>query len=127
MEKTGDTLTPDMQAWLTRHKVFFVATAPLAADGHLNCSPKGGVVYLGDPSYAKLCQDFPPHRGGRAIIRVKITRVADSCGYAVPLLDFVAERDTLDRWTEQKGAEGLIAYRDEKNRQSIDGLLGYKK
>jgi hypothetical protein len=35
-------------------------------------------------------------------------------------------RDSLDRWTEKKGAHGLIAYRAQKNRQSIDGLPGYK-
>jgi len=30
-----------IQNWITRQKVYFVATAPLAADGHINCSPKG--------------------------------------------------------------------------------------
>lgn len=27
--------------WIDRQKLFFVATAPLAQDGHVNCSPKG--------------------------------------------------------------------------------------
>ena len=27
--------------WITKQKVFFVSTAPLSAQGHINCSPKG--------------------------------------------------------------------------------------
>lgn len=42
MGKTHETLSPDLQAWLSRQKIFFVATAPLQAAGHINCSPKGG-------------------------------------------------------------------------------------
>lgn len=30
-----------LQEWIARQHIFFVATAPLAADGLLNCSPKG--------------------------------------------------------------------------------------
>ena len=30
-----------LQAWMTRQHVFFVATAPLSAQGLINCSPKG--------------------------------------------------------------------------------------
>ena len=30
-----------LQAWMSRQHVFFVATAPLAGDGLVNCSPKG--------------------------------------------------------------------------------------
>jgi Pyridoxamine 5'-phosphate oxidase len=31
-----------IRAWISRQHMFFVATAPLAAGGHINCSPKGG-------------------------------------------------------------------------------------
>lgn len=30
-----------IQAWMARQHVFFVATSPTSADGHVNCSPKG--------------------------------------------------------------------------------------
>ena len=30
-----------MQAWIERQRLFFVSTAPLAAEGRINCSPKG--------------------------------------------------------------------------------------
>ena len=36
-----DQITPELAAWIERQRVFFVATAPLAADGLINCSPKG--------------------------------------------------------------------------------------
>ncbi len=31
-----------IQKWIDRQTIFFVASAPLAADGLINCSPKGG-------------------------------------------------------------------------------------
>jgi predicted pyridoxine 5'-phosphate oxidase superfamily flavin-nucleotide-binding protein len=41
MAKTFDDIDEKMAAFLVAQPVFFVATAPLSADGHLNCSPKG--------------------------------------------------------------------------------------
>jgi len=41
MAKTYDSISPDLARWLEQQHVFFVATAPLTADGHVNCSPKG--------------------------------------------------------------------------------------
>ena len=41
MAKTFSEIDPKLQAWLTRQHLFFVASAPLAADGLVNCSPKG--------------------------------------------------------------------------------------
>src|SRR5262249_3485973 len=34
-------ITPELAAWIDNQKMFFVATAPLAADSLINCSPKG--------------------------------------------------------------------------------------
>ena len=45
MGKIYDTLDAETQVWLSRQKVFFVATAPRAAEGHINCSPKGGDAF----------------------------------------------------------------------------------
>lgn len=41
MGKTYSEITPELQQWLQEQPVYFVATAPLAAEGHVNCSPKG--------------------------------------------------------------------------------------
>src|SRR5688572_26868452 len=40
MGKVIDRITPDLQAWIERQHLFFVATAP-EAGGHVNVSPKG--------------------------------------------------------------------------------------
>jgi hypothetical protein len=39
--KLYDNITPDLQTWIETQKVFFVGTAPLSGDGHVNLSPKG--------------------------------------------------------------------------------------
>src|SRR3954468_22231334 len=41
MGKLYDGITPELADWLNQQRMFFVATAPLAADGLVNCSPKG--------------------------------------------------------------------------------------
>lgn len=41
MGKLYEEITPDLSAWISRQHVFFVATAPLDAGGHVNTSPKG--------------------------------------------------------------------------------------
>ncbi len=41
MGAVHEAITPELQAFLEAQPVFFVASAPLAADGHVNLSPKG--------------------------------------------------------------------------------------
>jgi hypothetical protein len=41
MGNFDDGITPELSQWIERQHVFFVATAPLAQDGLINCSPKG--------------------------------------------------------------------------------------
>lgn len=41
MGQSYDAITPELSNWLQRQRIFFVATAPLAGDGLINCSPKG--------------------------------------------------------------------------------------
>ena len=42
MGKTYDRIDDKIAAWVRKQKMFFVASAPLSADGLVNCSPKGG-------------------------------------------------------------------------------------
>lgn len=60
--------------------------------------------------------------GTRGVIRVHVERIADSCGYGVPLMEYVGERTQRDAWLAAKGPEALRAYVVEKNTVSIDGL-----
>lgn len=56
------------------------------------------------------------------MIVLAVDAVQTSCGFNVPLFQYEGERDTLIRWAEKKGPEGLDAYWREKNTRSIDGL-----
>lgn len=55
---------------------------------------------------------------------VEVDRVSDSCGFSVPLMDFVADRDVLDRAHDRREPEYFDAYWQKKNATSIDGLPG---
>src|SRR3954463_505088 len=56
---------------------------------------RGHVVVPGQDEYADGRRWFGGFAGVRAIIAVTVDRVADSCGYAVPRMNLVAERDQL--------------------------------
>lgn len=181
MGRTYDTIDERLAAWLEEQPVFFVATAPLAGDGHVNCSPKGNrqelkvaggrqVMYLdqtgsgietlahleengrivlmfcaftgpprivrlhgrgravppGSAEFASLAGRFPGAAGPgvRDVVVVDVDRVADSCGYGVPLMTFEGHRSKMDEWSERKGRDGIVDYWAEKNAASIDGLPG---
>ncbi len=83
---------------------------------------QGRTFLKGTKEYASLATLFPDLPGARQIITVDLDRVQTSCGDGVPFMDFRSERDKILQWAESKGEEGLEAYRQEKNRQSIDGL-----
>ncbi|SOD75146.1 pyridoxamine 5'-phosphate oxidase [Jatrophihabitans sp. GAS493] len=166
--------------WLLAQPVYFVSTAPLAADGHVNVSPKGmdgtfavlgptRVAYLDyfgsgaetiahlrengrivvmfcafdgppkivrlhgrgrvirpdDAEWAELRGRFGKDRdhGVRSIIVIDADRISDSCGYSVPKMEYVADRDILDLHQLKKPAEFYEdVYAVERNATSIDGL-----
>lgn len=83
---------------------------------------RGRLVLPGDAEWPALSTQFPAHRGARAVVDVAVDRIADSCGYAVPMLGLVAERSLLDSWTAHKSDEQLAAYRGRHNAHSVDGL-----
>jgi hypothetical protein len=175
MGKVSDAITDRQAAWIEKQQLFFVGTAPLAEDGHVNISPKGDlrwfrildpatVAYLdfvgsgaetiaharengrivvmfcafdGPPNIVRLhgratilppdddlASIFdPPEHAVRSIIRVDVERVADSCGYGVPLMRFEGKRTQYDAWVKKKVRDGgLATYVTEKNSVSIDGL-----
>ena len=85
---------------------------------------RGEVVVPSDARFAALRARFPTYAGTRSVILVIVERIADSCGYAVPLYRFEGQRSQLLDWADRKGAEGVVAYRAERNHESIDGLPG---
>jgi hypothetical protein len=178
MAKVFDAIDERLQAWIARQRMFFVATAPSGADGHVNVSPKGPietlrvldehtVAYLdlvgsGAETVAHLREngrivvmlcsfDGPPrivrlHGRGevlaadavefpdatalpeqhRSVIRVQVERIADSCGFGVPLMAYEGERRQSLAWAQtqlaKRGPAALDDYMAEKNAVSIDGL-----
>jgi hypothetical protein len=72
--------------------------------------------------YEGLRPRFPELPGERQIIVLDVERVQSSCGYAVPRMDNPRQRDTLVRWAENKGPDGIEEYQQLKNTVSIDGL-----
>jgi hypothetical protein len=62
----------------------------------------------------------------RAVIRVDVQRIADSCGYGVPLMALQGERRNARAWAEGKLSKGgpaaLQDYMAQRNAESIDGL-----
>ncbi|MBE7701120.1 pyridoxamine 5'-phosphate oxidase family protein [Oerskovia sp. Sa1BUA8] len=181
MATVHDEITPRLSRFALSQPVFFVGTAPLAGDGHVNVSPKGmggtfvvldphRVAYLDytgsgaesaahlqengrivvmfcafegppnivrfhgrgryvlarTPEFDELRPSFSKEReiGQRGIVVVDVDRVSDSCGYSVPFMDFVGDRDVLDRAHERREPEYFDAYWQQKNATSIDGLPG---
>ena len=186
MGKVFDGIDERLREWIAAQTLFFVASAPLAGDGHVNVSPKGPigtlrvldertvayldvvgsgaetiapvrengrlvimlcafsgpprilrlhgrgeVVAAGDERFDDLierCAFEQPSVAAarRAIVLIDVTRVADSCGYGVPLMSFEGLRPHADAWAEKKvrvgGAEALLEYQREKNAASLDGL-----
>lgn len=84
----------------------------------------GEAYPLGSAGFERYCGHFPPTPGARAIIRVRVSRISDSCGNGVPLFEYRGERQIIEPWAEKKGEEGLRQYRLLKNSASIDQLAG---
>ena len=186
MGKVFERIDDHQREWIARQALFFVGTAPLDGDGHVNVSPKGPigslrvvddhtVAYLDvtgsgaetiahlrengrivvmlcafdgpprilrlhgrgevvrrdDPRFADLIErcafddpSLPESR--RSVILVHVTRIADSCGYGVPLMSYEGRRPHLEASAAKKlrsqGEEALLEYQRSKNSESIDGL-----
>ena len=86
---------------------------------------RGRVIGLYDEEYGGWAARFPDNPAARAVIVVDVTRVSSSCGYALPLLAPVSERDLLTPNMERRGADGVVGYRRAKNQVSIDGLRAF--
>ena len=181
MGKLYDELTPNLIEFIESQKMFFVGTAPLDREGHVNISPKGmdclrvldtrTIAYLdvtgsgvetlshvkengrlvmmfcafeGKPftlrlhgkadvlevdhaEFKSLREQFPDLPGSRSIIRLNSMRIADSCGWTVPLYEYSGTRDYYDNYAEKLGAEGMRAGQLAANMHSIDGLQGLDK
>ncbi|GAA3649295.1 pyridoxamine 5'-phosphate oxidase [Lentzea atacamensis] len=181
MGKEYERIEPRLWEFIERQKVFFVASAPLAGDGHVNLSPKGRqgtlrilddrtVAYLDfggshaetiahlrengritlmwcafegppnivrihgrgepvfrdDPRFPGLVAGFGEADGPalRAVIVVTAELISDTCGFAVPFMDYRAERELHANHFGRKTDEEFREYTASKpyNNASLDGL-----
>lgn len=132
-------LGPDSVVYLDRTGSGNETAAHLLADGRLTimlCAFEGPPLIMrlyghgrtirrGSDEYQSLLSaeygDVEP-LGARQMVLLEVDMVQTSCGYGVPLQDYVGERPTMDRWAEAKGPEGIEAYWHEKNVVSLDGF-----
>jgi hypothetical protein len=186
MGKVYDGIDERQREWIARQALFFVGSAPLDGDGHVNVSPKGPigtlrvlddhtvayldivgsgaetiahlrengrivvmlcafdgpprilrlhgrgeVILASDPGYEPLLErcafDEPAvSQSRRAVIVVDVTRVADSCGYGVPLMSYEGERPHQEASSAKRvrvhGDAAYVDYQRQHNAASIDGL-----
>jgi hypothetical protein len=171
--------------WIAKQPMFFVGTAPLDGEGHVNVSPKGPigslkviddhtvayldvvgsgietvghlrengrivvmlcafqgpprilrlhgrgeVVFPEDPSFeelkASLDFDSPTiDEARRSIVVVHVARIADSCGYGVPLMSYEGEREHHAKSSAKRIrvlGDGYEQFVRDRNAESIDGL-----
>ncbi|NUT91599.1 MAG: pyridoxamine 5'-phosphate oxidase family protein [Saccharothrix sp.] len=181
MGKVYERIDGRLRDFIEAQPVFFTATAPLAADGHVNLSPKGRAgtwrvldertvayldfggshaetiahlrengritlmwcafdgppnivrvhgtgepVFRDDPRFADLVAGFGEADGPavRAVVVVTAKLISDTCGFAVPFMDYREERTLHAEHFGRKTDEQFRAYCESKpyNQASIDGL-----
>ena len=83
---------------------------------------RGRTVRPGDPRWSEYLAMFPAEPGVRQIMEIAIDSAMTSCGYAVPRLEGLAERDTLRKYWQNRTTTELADYQQAKNLASIDGL-----
>lgn len=193
MAKFYDEIPESLIEWIKKQHMFWVASAPLNPDGHVNLSPKGtadsfhvvdshrvwyqdmtgsgvetishirengritilftafegpprilrlfgkGTVYeYGTQEYESLISPETRKPGSRAAIVIDVYQCQTSCGYAVPIYDFVTHRTQLLRMADifeshdrasaitspEINQNGLKSYWAQQNSRSVDGLPG---
>ncbi|MFD0269527.1 pyridoxamine 5'-phosphate oxidase family protein [Streptomyces sp. NPDC127106] len=181
MGKLYERIDGRLRTFIEEQPVFFTATAPLAADGHVNLSPKGRkgtlvvideltlayldfggsaaetiahvrengritlmwcsfdgrptivrvhgraeAVFRDDPRWGELIGRFAQADGpgARAVVVVHVLRVSDSCGFAVPFMEYKGERELHAEYFGRQTDEEFAAYCERKEYVgvSVDGL-----
>ena len=87
---------------------------------------RGSVVHARDPQWPELRDKFPPLPGDRQIIVLDIESIMTTCGFAVPLYEYKAQRELLPEFTCKMGDQRMDDYRHERNQKSIDGMQDRK-
>ena len=82
---------------------------------------KARSIYRNDDDWDNLRAQFGDIAGARQIFEVKLDMVQTSCGFGVPLYEYIGDRGMMDKWARDKGENEIENYWKEKNMTSIDG------
>jgi hypothetical protein len=89
---------------------------------------RGQVLQFNEPGFREELAQFPPGlERARDIIFADISHVQDSCGWAVPFMDYKGERDQLKRYVDNLDEAAWHDSRLKSNALSIDGLPAMTK
>jgi hypothetical protein len=83
---------------------------------------RGAVVRPTDERWPKLIAHFPKLSGVRQIMEIGVESAMTSCGYGVPRMREMTERDTLEKYWTKRGEGKKEEYQQDHNLRSIDGL-----
>jgi predicted pyridoxine 5'-phosphate oxidase superfamily flavin-nucleotide-binding protein len=92
---------------------------------------RGDVVLPEDPRFDELIERFDfedpsIEESRRSIVVVHVERIADSCGYGVPLMSHEGQREHYDKYERKRlrvqGPEAMRELARQQNAESIDGL-----
>ena len=92
---------------------------------------RGEPVFPEDPRFGDLVdrlafEEATQPEARRSVILVHVERIADSCGYDVPLMDYVGQREhhpkAVAKRVRTMGADGYVDFARNRNAESIDGL-----
>ena len=78
-------------------------------------------VHPGDADWAEMSGHFAPDPAMRQVFEMAVTSLQTSCGYAVPMAEAMTRRDTLAKWAEDRGPDGIRDYWRTRNTTTIDG------
>lgn len=78
-------------------------------------------IHEGDADWDEMTALFPAQRSARQVFDMQVDMVQTSCGYAVPFMDYVDERDTMPKWVAARSDADLRQYWIDKNATTLDG------
>ena len=81
-------------------------------DGNITCNKN---------DLCKLSKTFDDYVGVRQYFEMNVNLVQTSCGFGVPFYEYRGERETLLKWANDRGRDGMEVYWKEKNQISLDG------
>lgn len=129
-------LSPDRVAWLNvtgsgnetaahllhRPRMTLMFCAFQGAPLILRVYGQAHMIQPGDANWDEWVTLFPRFPGSRQVFILDVDLVQTSCGMAVPVMAYQADRDDLNALHGRMGEAEVRAYQQRRNHASIDGF-----